>query len=219
MARSCRPRLAALVLLSCAVVAEASFGGTAKRYISYCLVCCFLMTSFVCGVLVLFFMIQKKMEAGADEEGDWPAPEAPKAPTSNNTQALASVPVVGCPGCQVRGAVRAWSPSTGRACVPWRPGGHGPGHGAAPRSTSWATSVCQQLHDASLAFELYQAASSFFAFTMSAGSSNGTVPPRLLRWTNEQLVGAMATAATATHPAALAAAASHAGGLLDLFLS
>eukprot|EP00411_Alexandrium_monilatum_P008829 CAMPEP_0175325688 /NCGR_PEP_ID=MMETSP0093-20121207/74141_1 /TAXON_ID=311494 /ORGANISM="Alexandrium monilatum, Strain CCMP3105" /LENGTH=94 /DNA_ID=CAMNT_0016622659 /DNA_START=194 /DNA_END=478 /DNA_ORIENTATION=+ len=94
-------------------------------------------------------MIQKKMEAGADEEGDWPAPEAPKAPTSNNTQA----------------------------------------------------------------------ASSFFAFTMSAGSSNGTVPPRLLRWTNEQLVGAMATAATATHPAALAAAASHAGGLLDLFLS
>uniref|UniRef100_A0A7S1S4I1 Uncharacterized protein n=1 Tax=Alexandrium catenella TaxID=2925 RepID=A0A7S1S4I1_ALECA len=88
MAAPARLLFAALTVLSLLVDAEASFGRAVKRYTSYCLVCCFLVTSFICGLLVLGFMVQKSMVTD-DEEGDWPTPQAPSA---NSTQASLSDP-------------------------------------------------------------------------------------------------------------------------------
>mmetsp|Transcript_15266 Transcript_15266/g.47697 ORF Transcript_15266/g.47697 Transcript_15266/m.47697 type:complete len:155 (+) Transcript_15266:68-532(+) len=55
-----------------------------KRYATYCMVCCFLVTSFICGFFVMSFIAQKRMQAAANED---PWAEFEKELESNQTEA------------------------------------------------------------------------------------------------------------------------------------
>mmetsp|Transcript_1654 Transcript_1654/g.3966 ORF Transcript_1654/g.3966 Transcript_1654/m.3966 type:complete len:92 (-) Transcript_1654:66-341(-) len=64
-----RQALLALVVALCCVIAAEAGRGDFARYTGYCFYCCGLASAFLCGIVVVWFIIQSK--TAPDEVDPW----------------------------------------------------------------------------------------------------------------------------------------------------
>mmetsp|Transcript_31334 Transcript_31334/g.73068 ORF Transcript_31334/g.73068 Transcript_31334/m.73068 type:complete len:185 (+) Transcript_31334:128-682(+) len=94
--RSCRRPavlLAALIVASLCPTAEAVTWTQCKRWVYVSTMACGLMWSFVCGLLVVWYLVAKRMEP--EEEPDWPEDEPVDVPAEDNTTMITTTGAAG----------------------------------------------------------------------------------------------------------------------------